>query len=155
MTQRTDKQVAADAARFNATYHQLQAELRARGIRNVHTSPKARKLIEVAATVPLTDRAIAAEGVRLMLLMRLSGFPPFTWINYALSLSGVRFLPYLLTTFFGIIPGVLAFTWAGAAGAKALSGEGNRIALIVTAVGAVLVSAYIARIAARAVRRAH
>jgi uncharacterized membrane protein YdjX (TVP38/TMEM64 family) len=101
------------------------------------------------------DRAIALEGVRLMLLMRLSGFPPFTWINYALSLSGVRFLPYLLTTFFGIIPGVLAFTWAGAAGAKALSGEGNRIALIVTAVGAVLVSAYIARIAARAVRRAH
>ena len=101
------------------------------------------------------DRAIALEGVRLMLLMRLSGFPPFTWINYALSLSGVRFLPYLLTTFFGIIPGVLAFTWAGAAGAKALSGEGNRIALTVTAVGAVLVSAYIARIAARAVRRAH
>ena len=101
------------------------------------------------------DRAIALEGVRLMLLMRLSGFPPFTWINYALSLSGVRFLPYLLTTFFGIIPGVLAFTWAGAAGAKALSGEGNRMALIVTAVGAVLVSAYIARIAARAVRRAH
>jgi uncharacterized membrane protein YdjX (TVP38/TMEM64 family) len=101
------------------------------------------------------DRAIALEGVRLMLLMRLSGFPPFTWINYALSLSGVRFLPYLLTTFFGIIPGVFAFTWAGAAGAKALSGEGNRIALIVTAVGAVLVSAYIARIAARAVRRAH
>jgi uncharacterized membrane protein YdjX (TVP38/TMEM64 family) len=100
------------------------------------------------------DRAIAAEGVRLMLLMRLSGFPPFTWINYALSLSGVRFVPYVLTTFFGIIPGVLAFTWAGAAGAKALTGEGNRIALVVTAIGGVLVSVYIARIAARAVRRA-
>jgi uncharacterized membrane protein YdjX (TVP38/TMEM64 family) len=100
------------------------------------------------------DRAIAAEGVRLMLLMRVSGFPPFTWINYALSLTGVPFVPYVLTTFFGIIPGVLAFTWAGAAGAKALSGEGNRIALALTAVGAVLVSVYIARIAAQAVRRA-
>ena len=100
------------------------------------------------------DRAIAAEGTRLMLLMRLSGFPPFTWINYALSLTGVRFVPYVLTTLFGIIPGVLAFTWAGAAGAAALTGGGNRVALVVTAVGAVLVSAYIARIAARAVRRA-
>jgi uncharacterized membrane protein YdjX (TVP38/TMEM64 family) len=100
------------------------------------------------------DRAIAAEGTRLMLLMRLSGFPPFTWINYALSLTGVRFVPYVLTTFFGIIPGVLAFTWAGAAGAAALTGEGNRVALVVTAIGAVLVSAYIARIAAQAVRRA-
>jgi hypothetical protein len=59
--QQTNREVREEAARFNATYHQLQAELRARGIRNVHTSPKARKLIEVAATVPLTDRAIAAE----------------------------------------------------------------------------------------------
>jgi uncharacterized membrane protein YdjX (TVP38/TMEM64 family) len=100
------------------------------------------------------DRAIASEGVRLMLLMRLSGFPPFTWINYALSLTGVRFVPYVLTTLFGIIPGVLAFTWAGAAGAAALAGERNRIALIVTAAGALLVSVYIARTAARAVRRA-
>ncbi len=100
------------------------------------------------------DRAIAAEGTKIMLLMRLSGFPPFTWINYALGLTGVRLRPYILTTLFGIIPGTLAFTWAGAAGAAALTGSGNRISLIVTAAGAVLVSVYIARIASRAIRRA-
>ena len=100
------------------------------------------------------DRAIAREGTKIMLLMRLSGFPPFTWINYALGLSGVRLVPYLLTTFFGIIPGTLAFTYAGAAGADALSGRGNRIALVVTAVGGVLVIAYIARIAANAIKAA-
>ena len=100
------------------------------------------------------DRAIAAEGTKIMLLMRISDFPPFTWINYALGLTGVRLMPYLLTTFFGIIPGTLAFTYAGAAGAEAISGRGNRIALIVTAVGGVLVIAYIARIAVRAIRRA-
>ncbi|HUP46555.1 MAG TPA: TVP38/TMEM64 family protein [Thermoanaerobaculia bacterium] len=99
------------------------------------------------------DRAIAREGTKVMLLMRLSGFPPFTWINYALGLTGVSFRSYAATTFFGIIPGVLAFTWAGAAGAAALSGRGNRLALIVTAVGAILVSAYIARLATRAIRR--
>jgi uncharacterized membrane protein YdjX (TVP38/TMEM64 family) len=99
------------------------------------------------------DRAIASEGTKIMLLMRLSGFPPFTWINYALGLSGVKFVPYLLTTFFGIIPGTLAFVWAGAAGAEALSGRGNRVALFVTAVGAVLVILYIGRIAASAVKR--
>lgn len=100
------------------------------------------------------DGAIAAEGTTIMLLMRLSGFPPFTWINYALGLTGVRLRPYILTTLFGIIPGTLAFTWAGAAGAAALTGSGNRISLIATAVGAVLVSVYIARIASRAIRRA-
>lgn len=100
------------------------------------------------------DRAIAAEGTKLMLLMRLSGFPPFTWINYALGLTGVSLTAYVLTTLFGIIPGTLAFTWAGAAGAAVATGRGNRAALIVTAVGAVLVALYVARIAARAIRRA-
>jgi uncharacterized membrane protein YdjX (TVP38/TMEM64 family) len=100
------------------------------------------------------DRAITREGTKIMWLARLSGFPPFTWANYAFGLTGVALGPYVLTTFFGIIPGTIAFTWAGAAGAAALSGRGNRILLIVTAVGAVLVSAFIARIATQAIRRA-
>ncbi len=100
------------------------------------------------------DRAIAREGTKIMLLMRLSGFPPFTWINYTLGLTGVSFRSYLWTTFFGIIPGTIAFTYAGSAGAQALTGKGNRITLVVTALGAVLVITYIARIAAQAIRRA-
>lgn len=116
-----------------------------------------RRVESMAASSPrlaAVDRAIAAEGTRVMLLMRISGFPPFTWINYALGLTGVGFRAYVLTTFVGIIPGILAFTWAGAAGAAALTGSGNRTMLIITAVGAILVSVYVARIAARAIRRA-
>lgn len=116
-----------------------------------------RKRVEqrVAANpkVAAVDRAIAREGTKVMLLMRISGFPPFTWINYALGLTGVSFRSYVMTTFFGMIPGVLAFTWVGAAGAAALAGAGNGVALIVTAVGAIVVSAYVARIATRAIRR--
>jgi len=100
------------------------------------------------------DRAITREGTKIMWLVRLSGFPPFTWVNYAFGLTGIRLGPFLLTTFFGIIPGTLAFTWAGAAGAAAVSGTGNRILLIVTAAGAILVSLFIARIALQAIRRA-
>ena len=99
------------------------------------------------------DAAVAREGVKVMLLMRLSGFPPFTWINYALGLTGVGFRPYLLTTVAGIIPGALAFTWAGDAGAAALTGSGNRITLVLTAVGAILVSLYVAHLATHALRR--
>jgi uncharacterized membrane protein YdjX (TVP38/TMEM64 family) len=100
------------------------------------------------------DRAITHEGTKIMWLVRLSGFPPFTWTNYALGMTGVRLLPYVLITFFGIIPGTLAFTYAGAAGAAALSGTGNRISLIVTAVGAIVVSVFIARIALKALHKA-
>lgn len=62
--QQTNREVREDAARFNATYHQLQAELRAFGIRNVHTSPKARKLIERAKSVPLIDKRAIAEEMK-------------------------------------------------------------------------------------------
>lgn len=100
------------------------------------------------------DRAITREGTKIMWLVRLSGFPPFTWVNYAFGLTGIRLTTYVFTTFFGIIPGTLAFTYAGAAGAAALTGEGNRIALIVTGVGAILVSVFIARIALNAIHKA-
>jgi len=54
--QRTDRQVAQDAARFVSTTHDLERFLRSRGVRNVHTSPKAREAIARAATVPLARR---------------------------------------------------------------------------------------------------
>lgn len=100
------------------------------------------------------DRAIAREGTKLLILCRLSGFPPFTWANYAFGATAVRPLPYFLATLFGIIPGAFAYTYAGAAGAAVASGSGNRIGLIVTAVGIVLVSAYVAHIATTAIKRA-
>lgn len=100
------------------------------------------------------DRAITREGTKIMWLVRLSGFPPFTWVNYAFGLTGIRLGPYIVTTFFGIIPGTLAFTYAGAAGAAALTGSGNRVALIATAAGAILVSVFIARIALNAIHKA-
>lgn len=100
------------------------------------------------------DHAITTEGTKIMWLVRLSGFPPFTWVNYAFGLTGIGLGAFVMTTFFGIIPGTLAFTYAGAAGAQALTGQGNRIVLIVTAVGAVLVSVFIAHVATKAIRKA-
>ena len=100
------------------------------------------------------DRAITREGTKILWLVRLSGFPPFTWVNYAFGLTGVRLTQYVVITFFGIIPGTLAFTYAGAAGAAALTGGGNRVLLIVTAVGAIAVAAFVGRIALQAIRKA-
>lgn len=111
------------------------------------------QMVQKKPKLRAVDRAIQREGTKLMLLMRVSGFPPFTWINYALGLTGVRLAPYAWTTFLGIIPGVVAFTYAGAAGAAIATGGGHRVSLIVTAAGAVLVSFYIARIASRAIKR--
>jgi uncharacterized membrane protein YdjX (TVP38/TMEM64 family) len=100
------------------------------------------------------DEAITREGMKIMWLVRLSGFPPFTWVNYAFGLTGIRPSSFVVTTFLGIIPGTLAFTYAGAAGAAALEGRSNRILLIAGGVGAVALSLLIGRIALQAIHRA-
>jgi len=135
---------------ISATIGATAAFLLARGA----LRPRVERITSGHVKFGALDRAITREGTKIMWLVRLSGFPPFTWVNYAFGLTGIRLAPYMVTTFFGIIPGSLAFTWAGAAGAQALTGHGNRVALIVTAVGAVLVSVFIARIATKAIRRA-
>jgi hypothetical protein len=50
--QQTNREIREETERFNATYRKLQAELRAQGIRNVHTSRKAREAIARASVRP-------------------------------------------------------------------------------------------------------
>ncbi len=44
------------------------------------------------------DRAVGRDGLRIALLLRLSPFFPFVWLNYALGLTRVRFRDYLLAS---------------------------------------------------------
>jgi len=44
------------------------------------------------------DKAIAKEGAKIVFLVRLSPVFPFTYINYAFGLTGVRTWPYVLAS---------------------------------------------------------
>jgi len=97
------------------------------------------------------DRAIAREGPKIVVLVRLAAVFPFLFMNYAFGLTGIRPLPYIVATFIGILPGVIAFVTLGAAGAAAATASRTRtIFTIVGAVIAVGVSIYVGRIAKRA-----
>lgn len=51
--------------------------------------------------------------VSVLFLMRLVPAVPFFVANLLPALVGVKFRNYLFTTFFGIIPGAIVFTWIG------------------------------------------
>ncbi|WP_162561130.1 TVP38/TMEM64 family protein [Methylobacterium terrae] len=68
------------------------------------------------------DRSVAAEGWRLVGLMRLSPVMPFAPTSYALSLSSVRLADYLIGTL-AVLPALLAYVMLGALGRTALAGE--------------------------------
>ncbi|MEL6322803.1 MAG: TVP38/TMEM64 family protein [Pseudomonadota bacterium] len=55
------------------------------------------------------------DALSYMFALRLIPAFPFAVVNIAPAILGAKFRDYLITTFFGIIPGTLAYTWIGVA----------------------------------------
>jgi len=112
--------------------------------------------------VAAIDRAVAAQGLRIVFLLRLSPVFPFVLLNYALGLTRVRLSDYALASF-GMIPGTILYVYYGKlAGDVAALGSGQAPArdtayYVLTAVGLVATigaTTLVTRIARRAVREA-
>ena len=56
--------------------------------------------------------AIVGEGAWVMFLLRLSPLIPYTPLNYALALSGVRYRDFVVALL-GMIPAILMYTYYG------------------------------------------
>lgn len=63
------------------------------------------------------------EGWRFVAIVRLLPFMPFDIINYALGLTRISLLQYLLTTAICLIPAITAYTLLGHIGGAAMQGK--------------------------------
>jgi uncharacterized membrane protein YdjX (TVP38/TMEM64 family) len=105
------------------------------------------------------DRAVEAEGARLVLLLRLSPLVPYVLLNYILGISRVRFRDYMLGLA-GMLPIVAVYVYAGkvagdlatlAAGASAPRGATYYWLLALGLASTALATVLVTRAAARAV----
>lgn len=72
------------------------------------------------------DRAVSERGALIVLLTRLSPVFPFNLLNYALGLTAVKPLVYIVVSWLGMIPGTLLYVYIGSVGSdlsSLLSGE--------------------------------
>src|SRR5438477_11802712 len=67
------------------------------------------------------DNAIGRQGAKLVFLLRLSPVIPFNLSNYLYGLTGVKFWPYVLASWIGMMPGTLLYVYIGTAGKAAVS----------------------------------
>src|SRR5437588_10860652 len=67
------------------------------------------------------DNAIGKQGAKLIFLLRLSPAIPFNLSNYFYGLTGVKFWPYVLVSWIGMIPGTFLYVYIGTAGKAAAS----------------------------------
>lgn len=59
------------------------------------------------------NAATEKEGWKIVLLTRLSPFLPYIAVNYVFGLTRVRFWPYMLTSWIGMLPAGIAYVWLG------------------------------------------
>jgi uncharacterized membrane protein YdjX (TVP38/TMEM64 family)/rhodanese-related sulfurtransferase len=78
---------------------------------------------------------VEAEGWRFVAFVRLVPLFPFNLTNYALGLTRIGFLPYVITSFVCMAPGAIAYTWLGHAGREALAGDASAIRYGLLALG--------------------
>jgi uncharacterized membrane protein YdjX (TVP38/TMEM64 family) len=108
------------------------------------------------------DRAIGAEGLKIVLLLRLSLVFPFNLLNYALGLTRVRFTDYVIASV-GMLPGTLLYVYYGkvagdvarlADGGGVPRGAGYYAVLGVGLAATVVGTAVVTRVVRRALREA-
>jgi uncharacterized membrane protein YdjX (TVP38/TMEM64 family) len=108
------------------------------------------------------DRAIGLDGRRIVTLLRLSPAFPFSLLNYALGLTQVKLVDYLVAAF-GMLPGTVLFVYYGrlagdvaalASGTQAPKDAGYYTVLGVGLLATIVVTALVTRTARRALREA-
>ncbi len=108
------------------------------------------------------DRAIAAQGRRIVILLRLSPAFPFSLLNYALGLTRISLRDYVLASV-GMLPGTILYVYYGklAGDVAALAGgvaprrdTAYYMVLIVGLLATVIVTAVVTRTARAALRTA-
>jgi uncharacterized membrane protein YdjX (TVP38/TMEM64 family) len=67
------------------------------------------------------DSAIGKQGAKLIFLLRLSPVVPFNLSNYFYGLTAVKFWPYVLVSWIGMMPGTFLYVYIGTAGKAALA----------------------------------
>ncbi|MEM8719092.1 MAG: TVP38/TMEM64 family protein [Cyanobacteria bacterium P01_G01_bin.39] len=103
------------------------------------------------------DQAVGKEGLKIVLLTRLSPIFPFNLLNYGLGVTGVSLKDYILASV-GMIPGTVMYVYIGSlAGSIAtIGGETNANPVaqwtirIVGFIATVAVTLYVTKIARKA-----
>jgi uncharacterized membrane protein YdjX (TVP38/TMEM64 family) len=67
------------------------------------------------------DKAIGRQGPKLIFLLRLSPVIPFNLSNYLYGLTSVKFWPYVLASWIGMMPGTFLYVYIGTAANAAVS----------------------------------
>ncbi len=86
------------------------------------------------------------EGWRFVAFVRLVPLFPFNILNYALGLTPIKLLHYLVASYIFMLPGAIAYTYLGYVGREAIGGGEGLIQKGLLALGLLALVAFLPRI---------
>jgi len=89
---------------------------------------------------------VEGEGWRFVAFVRLVPLFPFNLLNYALGLTRLRLLHYIIATYIFMLPGAIAYTYLGYAGREAVAGGEGMIQKGLLALALLAVVAFLPRL---------
>ncbi|XP_073285960.1 uncharacterized protein [Primulina huaijiensis] len=120
------------------------------------------KLVEENPKFLAIDKAIGENSFRVVTLLRLSPLLPFSLGNYLYGLTSVRFVPYVLGSWLGMLPGTWAYVSAGAFGRAVIQeesgiglgsvGNGQILTLGLGLLATAIAATYVTRLAKDAIK---
>jgi pyruvate/2-oxoglutarate dehydrogenase complex dihydrolipoamide dehydrogenase (E3) component/uncharacterized membrane protein YdjX (TVP38/TMEM64 family) len=117
--------------------------------------------IDGSARFAAIDRAVGEQGLRIVLLMRLSPAIPFNLLNYAFGLTRVTTRDYVLGSLAGMLPGTLMYVYLGSfvtnvseLAAGHAGGTARQLLYLGGLVATIAVTLYVTRLARRALAAA-
>lgn len=96
----------------------------------------------------LTD-GVSAEGWRFIAFVRLVPLFPFNLLNYALGLTRIPLLTYVVASAVFMLPGAVAYTWLGHVGREAFTGAEGIVPNLLIALALVATMLFVPRLARR------
>lgn len=94
-------------------------------------------------------KGVEAEGWRFVALTRLVPLIPFNLLNYALGLTRIPVVSYVLASLVCMVPGTLAYTWLGHAGREAMAGNDAALRYGLLGLGLLAAIAFVPRMLKR------
>lgn len=116
---------------------------------------RVRRLLEMRPRFAAVDRAVAADGWKVVLLLRLSPLVPFNLQNYLFGVTGIPFGHFVPATVVGIAPATAIYVYLGMLGKAAVEGgrAGGLLKWILLGIG-LLATAAVALLIARKAKAA-
>ncbi len=121
--------------------------------------PRVRRWLQGRTRLAAIDRAVAHDGTRIVLLLRLASIIPFAPLNYVLGASRMPSRRFVLATALGLLPGNFVYAYLGSLVSEAgqilrgqlAEGAGAQVLGWISLAAALLAVGFIARVARSAI----